>query len=58
MNEDDIDIKIKDFSNYLLDIGLLIGGSTYNEFGNKFKEINEKEKILFEDEEEPDKNLI
>ena len=39
MNEDDIDIKIKDFSNYLLDIGLLIGGSTYNEFGNKFKEI-------------------
>ena len=57
MNEDDIDIKIKDFSNYLLDIGLLIGGSTYNEFGNKFKEINEKEKILFEDEEEPDKKF-
>ena len=56
MNEDDIDIKLKDFSNYLLDIGLLIGGSNYNEFGKKFKEINEKEKILSEDEE-PNKNF-
>ena len=50
MNENDIDSKIKDFSNYLLDIGLLIG-SSYNEFGKKFKEINEKEKILLDDEE-------
>ena len=55
MNEDDIDLKVKDFSNYLLDIGLLIGGTIYNEFGKKFKEINEKEKIILEDSE-PDEN--
>ena len=55
MNEDNIDLKLKDFSNYLLDIGLLIGGNIYNEFGKKYKEINEKEKILLEDEE-PDIN--
>ena len=55
MNENNIDSKVKDFSNYLLDIGLLIGGNIYNEFGKKYKEINEKEKILLEDEE-PDEN--
>ena len=55
MNENNIDLKLKDFSNYLLDIGLLIGGNIYNEFGKKYKEINEKEKILLEDEE-PDIN--
>ena len=47
------DEKIKDFSNYLLDIGLLIG-SSYNDFVKKFKEINEKEKIISEDEEPDD----
>ena len=55
MNENNIDMKIKDFSNYLLDIGLLIGTS-YNDFGKKFKEINEKEKILLDDEE-PDESF-
>ena len=50
MNENNIDLKVKDFSNYLLEIGLLIG-SSYNDFIKKFKEINEKQKILLEDEE-------
>ena len=54
-NNNNIDEKIKDFSNYLLDIGLLIG-SSYNDFIKKFKEINEKEKILLDDEE-PDENF-
>ena len=52
----DMDTKIKDFANYLLDIGLLIG-SSYNDFIKKYKEINEKEKIILEDEEEPDNNF-
>ena len=54
-NNNNLDEKIKDFSNYLLDIGLLIG-SSYNDFIKKFKEINEKEKILLDDEE-PDENF-
>ena len=53
-NDYNTDEKIRDFSNYLLDIGLLIG-TCYNDFVNKFKEINEKEKIIFDDEE-PDEN--
>ena len=55
MNENNVDTKLKDFSNYLLDVGLLIGTS-YNDFGKKFKEISEKEKILIEDEE-PDESF-
>ena len=55
MNENNIDKKLKDFSDYLLDIGLLIG-TTYNDFKKKYKEINEKEKILIEDEE-PDESF-
>ena len=53
-NNYNIDEKIKDFSNYLLDIGLLMF-SNHNDFVNKFKEINEKEKIILDDEE-PDEN--
>ena len=53
-NNDNINEKIKDFSNYLLDIGLLMF-SNHNDFVNKFKEINEKEKIILDDEE-PDEN--
>ena len=55
MEENEIDKKIKEFSNYLTEFGLL-NNSCYNEFLKKFKEINENT-IVSSGNEEPDKNI-
>ena len=53
MNE--IELQIKDFSNYLLELGFL-NGSNYSDFGKKFKEIN-RNSIDSSGSEDPDKNI-
>ena len=55
MEDDEIDIKIIKFSDYLMEFGLL-NNSCYKEFLKKFKEISENE-ILSSGNEETDKNI-
>ena len=52
---DELELKVKDFSNYLLDLGFLTG-LTYTEFNKKFKEIN-KSNVISSENEESDKKL-
>jgi hypothetical protein len=54
MDDNSIDSKFRDFSNYLLDIGFL-SGATYTDFGKIFKEIK-KNNILYSENEEGDKD--
>ena len=44
---DNLDNKIRDFSNYLLDLGFL-NGLNYSDFCKKFKEINQTNMISSE----------
>ena len=56
MEENELEMKIKDFSNYLIEIGLL-NNFYIKDFYKKFKEINENGIISSSGNEETDKNI-
>lgn len=55
MKKNELEIKIKDFSNYLMEIGLL-NISCYNDFSKIFMKISENE-FISSGNEETDKNI-